>query len=57
MAPSLFCEASRASEGMVEGSECAVFSGVGSMGSWGLAGEGFSSGVGFRGKFSSGGIV
>ena len=31
-----------------------VFSGAGSVGSWGLCGEGFSAGVGFWGWFGSG---
>lgn len=38
MALSLFWGLSGASEGMVEGSECAVFSETGSVGSWGLGG-------------------
>ena len=47
MALSLSLGASGASESIVEGSECAVFSEAGSVGSWGLAGVEFSSGVGF----------
>jgi hypothetical protein len=54
MALSLSLGLSGASEGMVRGSEMPVFSGAGSVGSWGLAGEGVSSEIGF---WESGGIV
>src|SRR3989338_6595604 len=46
--------ASGARGGASEGSECAVFSRAGSVGSWGLGGVEFSSEVGFWG---SSGIV
>jgi|SRR3989338_7847333 len=53
--PSL--EASGASEGASVVAESIGRIGASSVGSWGLAGEGFSSGVGFWGVFwSSGGI-
>src|SRR3989338_10619132 len=51
-----FGELSRASGGALVGSECAVFIGAGSVGSWGLVGEGFSSGDGFWVEFWSSGI-
>ncbi|KKT34320.1 MAG: hypothetical protein UW22_C0081G0004 [Candidatus Gottesmanbacteria bacterium GW2011_GWB1_44_11c] len=41
---------SGASGSASEGSECAVFSVPCSVGSWGLVGEGFSSGVGVLGQ-------